>query len=163
MDTLFVPLIHPARAAAYAPADFALATAVDGALEITFTPAEREDLDVHLPAPAIVFFLPGGQETALPGGPAVTPAADAIAFQILNLDAILAEARAAANPPPVFAPWWIVEGVEKNDFLRFVRSDPAEEERQAGAKGYNVSGFRDALRAGETTGRISSRCRSLEA
>jgi hypothetical protein len=149
-------LIHPARTAGYQPSDFALATAADGALEITFTPLEREDLDVHLPARALFFFLPAGQATAIPGGPTITPALDAVAIQVLSMPDIVAAARAATNPPPAFAPWWVVEGIDKGDLLKFVKADRDEEDRQATAKGFTrVSDFRDALEAGTTSFNVS--------
>lgn len=155
MDTLFAPLIHPSRMAAYQPAAFALSTAADGALEITFTPVEREDLDVYLPARSLLFFLPAGQTTAIPDGPTVTPALDALAIQILSLSEIATEARATSNPPAQFAPWWIVEGIEKGDLMRFVKDDPDEEERQATAKGFSVGDYRDAIEAGTTSFNVS--------
>jgi hypothetical protein len=151
MNTLFVPLIHRSRMATYAATDFAMATAVDGATELTFTPTADADLDVYLPGPAVIFFLRADETYALPGGPTVTPASDAVAMQLLNMDAILAEGRKVANPPPQFPSWWLIEGVKKNKFLDFVKRDEAEEDRQATRKGYNVGQFRDALGAGETS------------
>ena len=99
MDALFASLIHPSRMTSYQPTDFTFASAVDGAAEITFTPLEREDLDVHLPARCLIFFLPAGQTSAIPGGPTVTPALDSIAIQILSIsDIATAETHRAASP-----------------------------------------------------------------
>lgn len=156
MDTLFAPLIHPSRMAAYQPTDFTFSAAADDALEITFTPLEREDLDVHLPAQCLIFLLPAGVTTAILGGPTVTPALDALAIQILSLSNIATEARAKSNPPSPFAPWWIVEGIERGDLMRFIRADPEQERRQATAKGYGgVGNYRDAIETGTTSFNVS--------
>jgi hypothetical protein len=156
MDTLYVPLIAPSRMADYQAGDFALAAAADGALEITYTPQKHADLEIYMPAQGLVFYLPAGSPAMLPGGPSLTPAANALAVQVLSMNEVLAEIGPASATPASFAPWWVIEGVDDTSFLKFVKSDGAEETAQSNARHYlKVQDFRAALLLGQTSFNVS--------
>ena len=152
LETLFVPLIRPDRLAQYAPTDFALAFAADGALEITFTPKAAEDLDVYMPSRGLFFSLPAGSPIALPGGPTTTPLAAAVAIQLLNTSEILKNMPTGADAPPTFATWWIVEGIDPASLIQGVQ-DNFDEAALASRAGYgtDVAGFLAAVGAGQTS------------
>lgn len=166
MENVYVPILSADRMGSYQDGDFSLSAAGGPYLEITFTPQEDADKTVYMVAPGLVFFLRAANSPwSLIDGPAsIQLSEDAVAIQVLNVDAMHPLLTDTATRPVT---WWIIEGVTEVSFDRFLDELAAietaypdvatlEAQRQKQDPALSIIEYRDKILNGEYSVNVAS-------